>query len=198
MTNWLTSEELQKFRRVGRDARISRHAVFYGPENIEIGHNVRIDHGNLFLCSSGKLNIHNHVHLAAGSTYSCAGGIDILSHAQISFGCKLISASDDIGGDFLVGPTYDDEFRSVKKEKIIIGRLAVILPEAVVLPGTIMEDASVLAPLSMTKVAQRLVWCTMYGGVPAKELKSRSARCITLADDWERIYATQKTEKNRE
>ena len=45
MDSYLTRDELEEIniKKLGKDVKISRRAVFYSPQNIEIGNHVRID-----------------------------------------------------------------------------------------------------------------------------------------------------------
>ena len=190
---WIAEEDLKTmFKKVGRDVKISPHAVFYGSENIEIGDNVRIDHGNLFLCSNGWMKIGSHVHLAVNSVFSSGGGIEIEDHVQIGFGAKIFSSSDDVSGGFLVGPTADRKYRKVASDKIILRRLSIVLGGSFVLPGTILDVGALLAPLSQTLYGDRLNSWTIYAGCPCKRLKVRETHCEFMAEKFEKEYAEQK------
>lgn len=179
--SWLNEEELKAFQKVGKNVLISRDAVFYGKENIQIGSNVRIDTACIFLCSTGRLIIGDHVHLAARSTFLCSGGVHINAFAQVASHCLILSASDDFGGDHLIGPCVPEETRKVYKAQVYIGFCSVIGGGCTISPGTVMIAGSALAAMSMTKKDQELDQCAIYGGVPAKILAPRSKSQFEIA-----------------
>lgn len=196
---WIDDDSLKEmFKSVGRDVKVSPKATFYGSENIEIGDNVRIDDGNLFLCAKGSLKIGNHVHLAANSIYSCGGGIDIGDHVQIGFNVKLVSASDDVCGEKLIGPTYPELFRDVDMNPIFLRRLSVVLMGSCLLPGTILKEGAMILPLSSTRNYTEYEAWEAFGGVPCEFVFKRKLTAKDLAVDWEEQYAASKINSGRQ
>jgi len=65
-TSFLSREELMEigFKSIGENVLLSSKASIYGPENIEIGNNVRIDD---FCILSGKIKLGSYIHIAAYS-----------------------------------------------------------------------------------------------------------------------------------
>ena len=65
-TSFLSREKLMEigFKSIGENVLLSRKASIYGPENIEIGNNVRIDD---FCILSGKIKLGSYIHIAAYS-----------------------------------------------------------------------------------------------------------------------------------
>ena len=68
MDSYLSEKELKEmpFKKIGKEVKISRRAVFYFVENIEIGNHVRID-DFAFLSGGGGIRIGDYVHIAAYS-----------------------------------------------------------------------------------------------------------------------------------
>ncbi len=171
--SWLTKEELSQFKSVGENVLISKHAIIYGPENIEIGNNVRIDALCILMAATGYFKIGSFVHLAAHSTFGCAGGIELGDFAQIASHCLLLSASDDFSGRHLIGPTVPEEYRKVYKRRIFVEEGCVIGAGCTILPGTNLCSGAALGAMSMTEKNQLLDHDSIYVGVPAVRKKER-------------------------
>ena len=64
MNSFYSQEELQSmgFKELGANVLVSRKASIYGAEKISLGNNVRVDD---FSILSGRIEIGNHVHIAA-------------------------------------------------------------------------------------------------------------------------------------
>ncbi len=180
---WLTASELKVFKSVGFDARISKDCIIYGHQNIVIGDNVRIDAGTVILAAGGQLIVGPHTHIASQCLLSCKGGIELKGFNAVSFGTKLISASDDFGGGFLIGPIFEPDYINVTMEPIIMARNSAIGSNCVILPGVRMAEGSVLAANSLLNKSTQ-PW-KIYLGSPAKEFKDRQQNAKNLAAHWE-------------
>lgn len=183
--SWMNSEELARFKRCGRGVLISKDALIFGHENIEIGENVRIDAHARLLASKGFLKIGSNVHVSCGVTLLCGGGITIKDHVCVSFDAKLISASDDSSGDYLVGAQYPSEYTNVQMAPIVLERLSWCASGAMMLHGSKLEEGAVLGAMSLlgeNKTAQ--AW-GIYVGIPIKRVKERSQKCASLAAQFE-------------
>lgn len=180
---WLTASELKAFKSVGIDVRISKDCIIYGHQNIVIGDNVRIDAGTVILAAGGQLIVGPHTHIASQCLLSCKGGIELKGFNAVSFGTKLISASDDFGGGFLIGPVFDPDYINVTMEPIIMARNSAIGSNCVILPGVRMAEGSVLAANSLLNKSTQ-PW-KIYLGSPAKEFKDRQQNAKNLAAHWE-------------
>ncbi len=75
--SYLSRHELENmnFKKIGIDVMVSSRAVFYTPENIELGNHVRID-DFCFLSGSGGIKIGNYVHIAPYSALYGKFGIE--------------------------------------------------------------------------------------------------------------------------
>lgn len=179
--DWLSKEELSGFKSVGDNVLISKHAIIYGPENITIRNNVRIDAGCIILCSYGWLHVGDFVHLAARSTFLCSGGIFLSPFSQVASHNLFLSASDDFSGEHLIGPMVPENLRSVYKKTIYLGPRAVVGASCVLSPGTDLLSGAALGAMSMTKKDQTLKEDTIYFGIPAKEVRKRETKSRDLA-----------------
>jgi galactoside O-acetyltransferase len=188
-TPWLTESELLKFKKCGRDVKISRQAVIFGHDNIEIGDNVRIDALTTILATKGYLKLGNHIHIACRVLLSCGGGIELEDHTTISFDSRLISASDDFCGDYLIGPHIDPQYTHVIAEPILVKRLAQITTGCLVLPGAVLEKGAVLGAFSMLRPRQVLPAFQIAFGSPCQVKLDRTRKCEDLAEFFELEYS---------
>jgi len=184
---WLEENELRKFKRVGRGVKISTGAIIYGANNIEVGDNVRIDTETVILASQGSLKIGSHVHVAARCLLAARGGIKIGDFAGLSFDVKVISASDDASGEYLVGPQFPDFFRKVVAEETVIREYAFIGAGATVLVGANVDQGAMLGANSVALPGETLKSWTIYFGVPAHRIRERKQDLIEKSlemHDW--------------
>lgn len=179
--SWMDSEELSMFKKVGKNVFISKEAIIYGRENIEIGDNVRIDAANIILASKGFLKLGNHIHIACRSVFLCGGGIEIGNHCTVSFDSKLISASDNFDGTALIGPNIPHVYTNVIKSPIVLERLSHVTTGCLLLPGTRLKEGAVLGAMSQTRPGQTIEPFKIAFGVPAKEHADRKKDCLLLA-----------------
>ncbi len=177
MESYLTEVELSNmnFKRIGEDIKISRKAVFYSIENIEIGNHVRIDDFT-FLSGGGGISIGNYVHIAAYSALYGKFGIEIEDYVNISSRVSIYSTSDDYSGDFMTGPLVEKQYIHDIGKKILIERYAIIGTGSVLLPGAIIHQGVALGAMSLVK--QELQPFKIYAGIPAKFIKERSKKML--------------------
>lgn len=182
--SWLTEQELNRFKSVGRGVKVSTEAVIYGPENVEIGDNTRIDTGVVILASAegAYLKLGSHIHIAARAILMASGGIEIGDFSTVGFHSTLVSASDEFSGNCLVGPVFDVEFLKVKKAPIRLQEHCIITTNCTVLPGSLMLEGSVLGAMSLLK--GRLSPWTIFAGIPAKPRGTRSLRAKAIGEEW--------------
>lgn len=175
---WLDAQQLKQFKRVGRGVKISSDARIFGPQNIEVGDNVRIDAQTTILAGKGSLKIGSHVHVAVGCVLACGGGILIGDFAAISMGSVLISASDDASGEYLVGPQFPEFLRKVTAKRIVIGDHAFLGAGVTVLVGATVEQGAMLGANS-TLFSERTAYkWKIHTGTPAVPIKDRKQDCI--------------------
>lgn len=189
---WLSRSELRMFDSVGVGVKVSRHAMVYGSENITIGDNVRIDAQAVLLASGGFITLGSHIHIAAQAILSGGGVITLEDFCMVSFGAKLISASDDLSGLHLVGPVIDSDLLQVKRSPINMRCLSVVLAAGTVLPGVTLNEGTVLAAHGMLSQRTTEGWY-FYGGVPAVKMKQRSTECLQAAQVWRERWNERKS-----
>jgi galactoside O-acetyltransferase len=178
---YLTEETLNNLglKKFGRNVLISDKASLYGVNKISIGDNVRIDDFCILSAVGGAIEIGNHIHIGAYSALFGAGHIVLEDFSGLSSHVCIYSASDDYSGDFLIGPTMDQDLCRVIKKKTIIGRYATCGSHAVVLPGASLAEGSILGAQSLA-VKPLEPW-QIYSGLPARFIKERKTGLIEKA-----------------
>ncbi len=178
--DFLSPDELAGigFGRVGRDVRVSRHALFFSPGRISIGDHSRID-AFCVLSGGDHLRIGNHVHISAYVAILGRAGVDIGDFSGLSVRVTILSSTDDFTGLAMTGPTIPDEFRSTIDLPVIVSQHVVVGAGTIVLPGvTIGESAAVGAASLITTDVPPF---TLVAGVPAHQLRTRSREHRLLA-----------------
>ena len=179
MTTFYSREELESLgiKKIGEDVSISRNAVIYHPQSLEIGNHVRIDD---FTTVSGKVVIGNYVHFSQFcGLYGGDAGIYVGDFDGFASRVVIYAISDDYSGHSMVGPMVPGKYEATYAEKtvrlekqVIIGCMSVILPGV-----TIGEGSSVGA---MSLVTKPLDAWGMYAGIPARRLRDRSKKLLEL------------------
>ena len=170
-----TPEELRRFKSVGRDVKIYRFAQIIKPEFISIGHGCQID-DFAWIHGGRGLDIGNRVHLCAFVTTAGGGVVKMGNYVGIAAGVRIVSGSDNFSGRGLTNPCIPAEFRSVDRSYVEIGDHAVILTNAIVLPGVRIGEGAVVMPGAI--VRENLDPWGFYGGNPAAFVCNRPSKRI--------------------
>lgn len=175
---FLSQEQLHSigFKSLGDNVRISDKAAIYNSNQIEIGHNSRIDD---FCVLSGKITIGRNVHIAIFCNIAGGSeGITFDDFSGLAYGCHVFSQSDDYSGRTLTNPTVPMEYKSETKKAIRIGKHCIIGTSSLIFPGVQLGEGCSVGAMSMvTKSTEE--W-TIYSGVPAKRLKDRKRDLLAL------------------
>lgn len=182
MDSFYSKEELlgMRFKKCGKDVSISRKAVFYSPETIEIGNHVRID--DFCFVSGGKgIRIGNYVHIAAYSALYGKFGIEIGDYVNISSRVNVYSTSDDYSGEYLTGPLVKEACIHDIGTKIVIEDLVIVGAGSVILPGGMLREGAAIGAMSLIK--SEVPPYQIHAGVPAKFVASRSREMLKYLED---------------
>ncbi|WP_104763729.1 acyltransferase [Helicobacter aurati] len=179
MSSFYSREELLHLglQEYGENVLISRKASLYNVSDIRIGSHVRIDD---FVILSGKITIHNFVHIGAFSVLIGGNeGIEIQDFTGVSLGCKILSSSDDFSGNTLSNPMIPKEFKNVQSVKITLQKHALLGSGSVVLPnsGGLAQGVSVGALSLVTRPTKPF---GIYFGNPAKRILEREKNLLVL------------------
>lgn len=192
MTSYYSVEELETLglKSYGKDVKISRHACFYGAENISIGNNVRIDDFCIF---SGHIILGSNIHIAAfAALYGGHEGIVIDDFANLSSRISVYSTSDDYSGETMTNPTIPDEYKNVKSAPVHIGRHAIIGSNTVILPGVTIAEGSSFGSFSFINHDSE-PW-SINVGIPFKKIKERSKNLLVLEEQFLKNNASKNKE----
>ena len=182
MTSFMSKEELENigFKSVGEGVLLSRNAKVYGAEHITIGNNVRIDD---FCILSRKIEIGNNVHIAAYSAmYGGEAGIKIDDFANISSRVCVYALSDDFSGRTMTSPMVPDKYKEVFNSPVYRGRHVIIGTGSTILPGTRLNEGSVVGAMSLVK-KDVPAW-TVVVGIPARKIKDREKGLLELEKEF--------------
>lgn len=178
MNSFYSQEELETigFKRYGTDVLISRKCSIYSPDQIEIGHHVRIDD---FVILSGRIAIGDHVHIAAyAAVYGGEKGVYIGDFVGLSSRVTVYGASDDYSGTALTNPTVPVQYRNVISAPVYIGRHVIVGATSVVLPGVVLKEGSAFGCFSfITHDSEE--W-SVNVGIPAHKIKEREKKILDL------------------
>ncbi len=169
----LSEEEIREigFGSVGKEVRITRHALFFNPAKIEIGNRVRIDAFAILSAGEEGISIGNNVHIAAGAILNGTGGKIVMSDfSGVAPYVCLWTSSELYSQPTLTNPTLPERFRNQKKGPIYVGRHVSIGTSSVILPGVCLADGAAVGALSL--VHRNVGKAEVVMGIPA--------RCVAL------------------
>lgn len=177
---YLTKEQINKigFCSVGENVLISDKAIFYRPERITIGNNVRIDD---FVVLANTIILHNNIHIALKSSIlsSSHAAIEMEDYTALSYHCLLFAETDDYSQGAFINPTVPDEYRNIAAEPILLKKFSSVGANATVMPGSILEEGAVLGAGSVLKSVTKPWFC--YFGVPARAIGKRNKEALEEA-----------------
>ncbi|MDH3638594.1 MAG: acyltransferase [Gammaproteobacteria bacterium] len=179
-SRYLTEEDLADFgfKALGRNVRISSDARIYGPENISIGNNVRIDDFTILAAIGGWITLGDYVFLARNTHLSAALGIEMRDFSGTAGNVIIYSSSDDYSGESLTAQAVPKEYTRQTGGPVIVGRHVLLGAATTVIgPCDIGEGCSVG---SMSLVRDDLPPWGIYAGIPARRLKERSRKLLAL------------------
>lgn len=170
------------FKSIGKNVKISSDAKIYGPENISIGNNVRIDDFTILSAINGSIKIGNNVFIARNSHLSGSLGLEMHDFSSMAANTVVYSASDDYSGDYLTAQSIPQKYTAHLGGTVIIGKHVIIGSTCTVMgPSVIGEGCSLGA---MTLVNKDLEPWGIYIGIPAKRLKERKKGLLKLEKDF--------------
>ena len=169
------------FKSVGNNVMIARDATIVGRENIEIGDNVRIDSYTCLLAVGGFIRLGSYIHIGTHCVLAAGEGITMEDFSGLSHGVKIYSKSDDFSGEYLTNPTVPPMFTNTKGGPVLLQEHVIIGSTSVILPNLTIGRGSAVGALSL--VTKTLKPWGIYSGCPAKYLKMRSKKVLTLEQE---------------
>lgn len=181
-TSFLSKEELIKigFKKIGKNVFLSRKASIYGPENMEIGNNVRIDD---FCILSGKIKLGSYIHIAAYSAlFGGEEGIIMEDFTTLSSRVCVYAVSDDYSGESLTNPMIPKEYKNLNTGKVILRKYVIIGSGSVILPSVEIKEGTAVGALSL--VNKSLDEWSVYAGIPVRKINERSKKILDLEKEF--------------
>lgn len=176
---FLTRDEINKigFKSVGSNVLISDKAVFYRPERISIGNNVRIDD---FCVLANNIVLGDYIFVGL---YTCILSgpdsiVELNNFSTLAYRCMIFTGSDDYSGLTMTNPTIPEKYRGVCEKSVYIGKQCIVGTGSTIMPGAnLAEGVSVGAMSLVTKPTQE--W-KIYAGIPARIIKERRKDLLNL------------------
>lgn len=177
--SFYSEEELKGLglKRYGDDVRISRNAVLYHPELLEVGSHVRIDD---FTIVSGRVVLGDYIHIAQFcGLYGGGEGIYMDDFSGLSSRVVIYAVSNDYSGESLTNPTVPAKYKKTDKEMAVhLCKHVIVGTTSVILPGVTIGEGSSVGALSMC--SKDLEPWGVYAGSPARRVKERSKKLLEL------------------
>lgn len=180
--DFLSADELRQLglAYVGRDVKISRHAVLFAPERISIGDYSRIDAFCVLSAGHPGLKVGRHVHLSVRVTILGRAAFEVGDFSGLSVGTTIFTSSDTFSGAALYGPAVPEGLRETADTPVSIGPRVVVGANSVVLPGVTIGEGSAVGAASLVK--EDVPPFTLVAGVPAHFLRELSHASAALAE----------------
>lgn len=179
INSFYSEEELASLglKRYGKDVLISRNAVLYQPELLEIGNHVRIDD---FTTISGRAVLGDYIHIAQFcGLYGGEEGIYMEDFSGLSSRCVIYATSNDYSGNSLTNPTVPAKYKTADKNATVrLGRHVIVGCMSLILPGVIIGEGSSVGAMSLCM--KSLEPWGIYAGIPVKRIKERSKKLLEM------------------
>ena len=179
MNTFFSDKELLEIgiKKIGHNVLISRNAILYHPEKLELGDNIRIDD---FTTISGNVVLGNNIHIAQFcGLYGGTAGIVFEDFSGLSSKGTIYATSNDYSGECLTNPTVPEKYKyNDKDEEVRIGKHVVIGASSVVLPGVVIGEGCSVGAMSLCN--HSLDPWGIYVGIPVKRVKERSRKLLDL------------------
>ena len=179
MNAFLDSTELKALglKKYGENVLISRNAILYSPELLELGDHVRIDD---FVTISGKVIIGSYIHVAQFCClYGGEAGIYLDDFSSVSSKSTIYVTTNDYSGESMTNPMVPLGLRTTDiNAPVHLCKHAIIGCSSVILPGVTIGTGSALGSMSFYK--RDLPAWGINAGCPARKIRDRSKRILDM------------------
>lgn len=179
---YLTQTQLEDmgFKSIGENVKISDKASIYNADQMEIGHNSRIDD---FCVISGKIKIGINVHLAPMCLVAGGEeGIVFSDFSGLAYKVQVFAQSDDYSGRSLTNPTIPKIYKNEYKKSVFLGRHVIVGAGSIIFPGVVIAEGCSIG--AMTLVNKSTEEWGVYLGNPAKRIKDRRKDLLVLENEY--------------
>jgi acetyltransferase-like isoleucine patch superfamily enzyme len=156
---------------VGRDVRISRHAIFFAPDRTILGDHSRIDAFCIISAGVDGVRIGRNVHISAYTAILGRAKVEIGDFATISARCTIFSSSDDYSGLTMGNATVPERYRGTTDAPVIVQPHAIVGAGSILLPGITIGESACVGAASLVKV--NVMPLDVVAGVPARVIGRR-------------------------
>ena len=164
------------FKSLGKGVLISKKAVIYTADQIELGDNVRIDD---FCILSGKIIMGSFIHIGVCTRLSGSrGGLIMKDFSGVSYNSTVIASSDDYSGEYLTNPTVPMKYRKTYPKQVVFEKHSLVSSHCMVLAGVTLGEGCAVGAMSL--VMKDVEPWSIYAGVPAKKIKERKKDLLEL------------------
>jgi len=181
MLGYYSEYELKElnFLSLGENVNISKTTQLHNTERISIGSNVRIDNFCTIVPSdNARIIIGNYVQICAYNFFNGQADIIVEDYCSIGNFNQFFSSMDDFSGEHLTGAVVPRKLIGTFSKEIIIKKHALIAPSCIILPGVTLGIGTAIGAHSLVKESTQEF--SIYAGVPAKFIKTRSRKLLEL------------------
>lgn len=154
----------------GQNCLVHKTVIIPRPDLLTLGSNVRIDAFNVL---SGTITMGSNIHISSHCLFIGAAGITLLDYSNVAAGCKLFSASDDMQGRGMIGPTVPIHHRHVTAQPVVLEAHSCMAINSSIMPGCVLSEGSVLLANSLLYRMKTDTY-SIYAGQPAIRVRDRS------------------------
>lgn len=147
--------------------------------DLVVGEHTRID---AFVTITGKVRIGRYCHLATGCGIYGSAGFEMGDFSGLSPGVQAFTGTEDLSGASLNQPTCKTGRKPITAP-VRVGDHCSIGANSVILPGADIPDGAVTG--SLTLIKKPLEPWSIYAGIPARKLKSRTKDSLYLVKQLE-------------
>ncbi len=140
------------------------------PELMHLRNHILISEYSYLAAGTG-LWIGSFVHISAHSIISGGGACIIEDFVGLSAGVRLITGSEDIGGDGMTNPTIPARFRARYRSFVHLKKHSFLATNVIVHPGVTIGEGAVVGSASV--VTKDLEPWGIYMGTPARKIRER-------------------------
>jgi galactoside O-acetyltransferase len=165
---------------VGRDVRVSRHALLFRPEAITLGDHTRVDAFCVLSAGPAGIRIGRNVHVSAYSAVLGQEAVEIGDFATVSVRCIIFSSSDDYSGATMANATIPEAYRGATNAPVMLQPHALIGAGSIILPGVTIGESACVGAASL--VTADVAAFEIVAGVPARAIGRRRPEHRALAE----------------
>lgn len=165
---------------VGKAARISRRAVFFGPGWISLGDYTRVDAFSILSAGPPGLRVGRNVHISAYAAILGRERVEIGDFATVSVRCTIFSSNDDYSGATMGNATVPARFRGAVDAPVSVQAHAMIGAGSILLPGVTVGESACVGAGSLVKVD--VAPFDVVAGIPARRIGRRRGDHRALAE----------------